>query len=181
MEIEVKVKIGDLPKLKKDIENLGATWSEPKLQVDDYYKLAADANAVQKPGSFILRIRREKGAKFTIKVLTTRRGVWEEHETGVDNPDELEKILEKSGFVKVLSFHKRRTSTKYKEFSLEIDEIDELGDFMEAEVIGEDGEKLQNEIKEFFLSLKLDPEKIDRRGYPEMYFEARGHKYEGQS
>lgn len=181
MEIEVKVKIDDLPKLKKDIENLGAVWSETKTQVDAYFKQKDDVNAVQKPGSFILRVRRDSKAKLTFKAFTDRRGVWEELETGIDDPDATEKILEKTGFVNVLTLHKKRTSTKYEQFSLEIDEIEELGNFLEAEVIGEDGEKLQEEIKRFFLSLGLSSEKIDRRGYPEMIFEARGQKFEGQS
>ena len=181
MEIEVKVKVDDLPKLKKDIENLGATWSETKTQVDAYYKQKDDVGAVQKPGSFILRVRRDSKAKLTFKAFTDRRGVWEELETTIDEPDAMEKILEKSGFVNVLTLHKKRTSTKYQQFSLEIDEIEELGNFLEAEVMGEDGEKLQEEIKQFFLSLDLSPDKIDRRGYPEMIFESQGQKFEGQS
>src|SRR3990172_12770934 len=119
MEIEVKVKIDDLPKLKKDIENLGATWSETKTQVDAYYKQKDDVGAVQKPGSFILRVRRDSKAKLTFKAFTDRRGVWEELETTIDDPDAMEKILEKSGFVNVLTLHKKRTSTKYQQFSLE--------------------------------------------------------------
>lgn len=181
MEIEVKVKLDDVGKLKKDIENLGATWSGIKIQVDAYYKAKDDVTAVQKPGSFILRVRRDSKNKLTFKAFTDRRGVWEEIETVIEDPDAMEKILEKSGFVNVLTLHKKRTSSKYQQFSLEIDEIEELGSFLEAEIIGEDGEKLQAEIKEFFLSLGLSPEKIDRRGYPEMIFEERGQKFEGQS
>jgi len=181
MEIEVKVRIDNLPKLKKDIEKLGSTWSATQTQVDAYYKYKDDVNAVQRPGSFILRIRRDNRAKLTFKAFTDRRGVWEEYETVVSDPEALEKMLEKSGFIKVLTLHKRRTSSKYQHFSLEIDEIEELGDFLEAEVMGDDGEKLQEEIKQFFLSLGLSPDKIDRRGYPEMIFEDRGQKFEGQS
>ncbi len=181
MEIEVKVKIDDLSKLKKGIESLGATWSETKTQVDSYFKQKDDVDAVQKPGSFILRVRRDSKVKLTFKAFTDRRGVWEELETGIEDPDVMEKILEKTGFVNVLTLHKKRTSTKYQQFSLEIDEIEELGDFLEAEVMGEDGEKLQEEIKQFFLSLGLSADKIDRRGYPEMIFEERGQKFEGQS
>lgn len=179
--MEIEVKIDDLPKLKKDIEKLGASWSEPQTQVDAYYKYRDDVNAVQKPGSFILRVRRDQKAKLTFKAFTDRRGVWEEYETAVSDPDQLEEMLEKSGFVNVLTLHKKRTSTKYQQFSLEIDEIEELGNFLEAEIIGDDGEKLQERIKEFFLSLGLSSEKIDRRGYPEMIFEAQGQKFEGQS
>ncbi len=181
MEIEVKVKLNNLAKLRKDIENLGVAWSEPKTQVDAYYKYKTDIGKIEGPGSFILRVRRDSKNKLTFKAFTDRRGVWEEIETGIEDPAATEKILEKTGFVNVLTLHKKRSSTHYQQFSLEIDEIEELGNFLEAEVIGEDGEKLQGEIKEFFLSLGLDADKIDRRGYPEMYFEARGHKYAGQA
>lgn len=181
MEIEVKVKLDDVQNLKKSIEKLGATWSETKTQVDAYYKYHTQVDEIERPGSFILRVRRDAKNKFTYKAFTDRRGVWEELETVIEDPEQMEKILQKSGFVNVLTLHKKRTSAKYQQFSLEIDEIEELGDFLEAEIIGEDGEKLQAEIKEFFLSLGLNPKNIDRRGYPEMYFEARVKKYEGQS
>ncbi len=181
MEIEVKVKLDSDEKLKKSIEKLGAAWSATKTQVDAYYKYHTQVDEIEKPGSFILRVRRDAKNKVTYKAFTDRRGVWEEYETVIEDPEAMEKILQKTGFVNVLTLHKKRTSAKYQQFSLEIDEIEELGNFLEAEIIGEDGEKLQAEINEFFLSLGLDSKNIDRRGYPEMYFEARGKKYEGQS
>jgi len=179
-EIEVKVKIDNIEKVKGDFERLGVVWSAPKPQIDCYYRLKDQFGAAQKPGSYILRIRQETNPTFTMKALTDRRGVWEERETKIENPKELEKILQKIGFVNVLTLHKKRTSGEYEKFKLEIDEIRELGNYLEVEVKGQDGEKIQNEIKKLFLSLGLPERNIERRGYPEIIFEERGQKFEGQ-
>jgi adenylate cyclase class 2 len=179
-EIEVRIKIGSVRKIKNEIAKLGVKWLRPKIQVDSYFRYKDQVDAAQRPGSFILRIRRDGKSTFTMKALTDRRGVWEEQETVVEDADALEKILTKAGFVNVLTLHKKRTSLKYKEFSLEIDEIKELGDYLEAEIIGTDGEKLQEKIKKFFVDLGLNEKDIERRGYPEIIFEARGQKFEGQ-
>jgi len=180
-EIEVKVKIGNVAEVKKTLEKLGVGWSKPKKQIDSYFRLKNQATATQKPGSYILRIRREDKASFTLKALTDRYGVWEEYETKIDDADELEKILLKIGFVEVLTLHKKRTSGKYGKFSLEVDEIKELGNYLEVEVRGQNGEKLQAEIKNLFLKVGLPEKNIERRGYPEIILGSRGLKFEGQS
>ena len=179
-EIEVKIKLDSVEEAKEKIRSLGVTWSETKTQTDSYYRIKDQVNATQRPGSYILRIRREGKASFTMKVLTDKYGVWEEYETEIKDADALEKILFKVGFVNVLTLHKKRTSGKYEDLSLEIDQIKELGDYLEAEAIGTDSERLQGKIKKFFLDLGLNPENLERRGYPEIIFESRGHKYEGQ-
>src|SRR4030042_6441990 len=130
-EIEVKVKIDNIEKVKGDLEKLGVVWSAPKPQIDCYYRLKDQAGAAQKPGSYILRIRQETKPTFTMKALTNRRGVWEEYEKKIEDPKELETILLKLGFVNVLTLHKKRRSGEYEKFKLEIDEIRELGNYLE--------------------------------------------------
>src|SRR4030043_1105380 len=154
-EIEVKVKLNNASKVKKLLENLGVKWSAPKSQIDTYYKLKTLVKETLKPGSYILRIRRNNKSSFTLKALTGQYGVWEEYETEIENPKSLEKILAKVGFVVVLTLHKKRVSGKYKKFNLELDQIKELGNFLEAEAISHDGKKLQQEITQFFLKIGL--------------------------
>lgn len=179
-EIEVKVKIDNILQLKKELKKLGAVFSLPKQQTDTYYRLKNLINQTQKPGSYIIRIRQSNKFYLTLKAFTSRYGVWEEYETAVENPQELERILKRIGFVRVLTIHKRRTSVKLNGFNLEIDEIKELGNYLEVEVQGTNGKKIQEEIKNFFLKLNLPEENIERRGYPEILLEARGFKFEGQ-
>lgn len=179
-EIEVKVKIENISGLKKKLEEKGVVWGKPRIQVDKYYRLKKLLHEVQKPGSYIIRIREEEKAFLTLKGLTERYGVWDELETEISKPDQLEKILERIGYVNVVTLHKRRTSGKYGKFSLEIDEIKELGDYLEAEAIGTEGERLQKEITEFFISLDLNKSNIERRGYPEIVLQDQGERYEGQ-
>lgn len=117
---------------------------------------------------------------LAVKGLTDRRGVWEEYETKIEDPNAMEKILDKLGYNCVLTFHKKRTSARYKDFGLEIDEVEELGNYLEVEAIGTDGERLQEEIKGLFKQLGLPESSIERRGYPEIVMESQGVKFIGQ-
>ena len=179
-EIEVKVKVDNITNLKKELKKLGTVFSLPKKQTDSYFRLRDLVNQTQTPGSYILRIRRGSKSYLTLKAFTSRYGVWEEYETEVENPHELEIILKRIGFVKILTVHKKRTSAKLNKFNLEIDEVRELGTYLEAEVLGYNGKKIQEEIKNFFLKLGLPKENIERRGYPEILLERQGFKFEGQ-
>ncbi len=55
-----------------------------------------------------------------------------EHETEVLNADELEKIIEKLGFAKVLIYEKRRRTWNFRAVEIVLDELP-FGEFMEIE------------------------------------------------
>src|SRR4030042_2915650 len=170
-EIEVKIKLDDVSQAKKKIAALGVLWSKPQTLIDKYFRPKGKERETQRPGSFVVRIRRANENSLTIKGLTNRRGVWEEYETKIGDAEAMEKILDKLGYNCVLTFHKKRTSARYRDFGLEIDEGEELGNYLEVEAIGTDGEKLQEEIKELFKRLELPESNIERRGYPEIVME----------
>lgn len=180
LEIEVKVKLDNLHKTKALLSKMGVAWGKTKVLIDHYFRLKEKVREDQGPGSYVLRVRKNKENFLTMKLLTERRGVWEEYETKIEDPETLEKILQKAGFATVCLFHKKRTSGKLGKFSLELDQIEELGDYLEVEIIGKDGEKMQEEIKDFFKKLDLPEENIERRGYPEIVMESQGIKFLGQ-
>jgi predicted adenylyl cyclase CyaB len=179
-EIEVKIKLENVSKIKKKLEDLGVSWKPPQTLIDKYYRPYGKERETQRPGSFIVRIRRANENSLAVKGLTGRKGVWEEYETKIGDAEAMEKILDKLGYNCVVTFHKKRTSTRYGDFGLEIDEIEELGNYLEAEAIGTEGKKLQEEIKGFFKKLDLPESNIERRGYPEIVMESQGVKFVGQ-
>ena len=103
-EIEVKIKLDGVVQVKKKLEGLGVTWHRPQTLIDKYFRPKGKERETQKPGSFIVRIRRANENFLTIKGLTDRKGVWEEYETKIEDPEAMEKILDKLGFSCVVTF-----------------------------------------------------------------------------
>ncbi|MBZ9572206.1 class IV adenylate cyclase [Patescibacteria group bacterium] len=181
MEIEIRAKIENLTNLKKKLINLGATLGTQRRQFDVIYKKKGEEGTDQGPGSYILRIRdSDKGKFLTFKALTERRGVWEEYELKIDNVKEAKKILEKIGFIKALTLTKERTPGKLDEFNFNLDNIKELGSYIEVELIDDDGRKAQEKIKQLLFKLGISENQLERRGYPEIIFEAQGMRFNGQ-
>lgn len=176
MEIEIRSKIEDLNEIKTKLESLGATFEQETEQKDRIFKRKGTENEVQKPGSFILRLRKEEDkSKLTFKALTETTGVWEEHQVNIDNFEEAENIVLKSGFVESLALNKKRIKGKLGEFNLCLDKIDELGHWIEAEIISNNKEEGKNKLIELFSKIGIT--EIEHRGYVTMLFQKQGVKF----
>ena len=180
MEIEVKIKTENLEGLKEELVKLGASFILPVEQVDEYYKLKGKEKETQRPGSFILRIREQEQIKrFTVKALTETTGAWIEHETGVEDPEELRKILELVGFTNVFTIKKTRTYGKLKNFEICLDDVEGLGKFVEFEIISDNPEEGKAKIMEIVTKLGLSDDQIEHRGYAAIIAQNMGVKFEG--
>lgn len=179
MEIEVKVKIEDIEEVKKKLMEMGVVFSEPKQQIDDYYKQKGKETETQRQGSYIIRIRSENGKFFlTMKILTGKQGVWEEFETKISDKEQMEKMLDKMGYVVVISKVKERTQGKFNDFEINLDKIEGLGNFVEFELITDDSKKAKERILSLIEKLGLPKENIIHKGYVRLLFEKMGVKYE---
>ena len=71
------------------------------------------------------------------------------------------------GLTEVVRVVKKRRTTKYKEYEICVDEIENLGAFIEVERISgeEDAERIQQEMTDFLLSLGVSPEDKVSKGY----------------
>src|SRR3989338_7241608 len=109
MEIECRVKLDDPAHIRTTLREWGVQFVGKEKQDDLIFKRKGEEMAVQKPGSFILRIRKtDKKTLLTFKALTLNPGVWEEHEVDVSDAEVIEQILTALGFVNVLELHKER-------------------------------------------------------------------------
>lgn len=181
MEIEVKAKLKDLKQIRKRLLQIPVQFSKSKTQVDHYYKLRGREMELQKPGSYLIRIREDDDKNYlTMKKLTKERGVWEEHELAIENYREMDIILREIGFVEIFTLHKKRTITKYKNYKICLDDVRELGPYLEIELVVKKGDflKLQDNIKSFMFSLGIQENQIEKRGYPQILLMDMGVKYE---
>jgi predicted adenylyl cyclase CyaB len=177
MEIEAKVKVEDLEQVKQKLIQMGAQFSEKKKQIDHIFKPKGKEFAEQGPGDYIWRIRESARNKLTFKALTETAGVWVEHETEIKDPEEMKKILLKSGFSQVLIMTKERTPGELGDFELCLDDIKELGTHLEIALDSNDEKIAKKRIVELLGKLGYGESQIIHKGYVAILFERMGVKF----
>ena len=183
MEVEVKAKITELENFRKKLIEMGTKFNKPVTQEDRYFKPKGHEKEVSGPGNFIVRIRNEEGKHtLTTKALTEIRGAWKEFETDIEKPEEVEKMLMMFGFVNVFNLTKKREMGELEDFEVILDDVKELGNFIEIALDAEDAgdtEEARKRIIDFFSKIGLNEDQLDKRGYGEIVGEQLGHKFEG--
>ena len=108
------------------------------------------------------RIRKNKGKCFlTYKKQHFDGKLWiysDEYETEVVDDSVIEKIIELLGFQVLIQVHNRRMVYRYNEFEIELEDVENLGIFIEVEKLSntsEDEMTIKKEIREFIKSLNL--------------------------
>lgn len=157
-EIEIKAKVANKAQLYENLSRKNIMLSYPIKQHDVvYYIEGTEDNA---PNSIWLRLRTQDTNKtiFTLKKQHCGELDSIEHETVVSDADETRKIIEAMGFKLYADFTKTRQKAKVGEIEICLDEIDQLGIFIEAEkltTIDADGEKVKNELWELLINLGI--------------------------
>ncbi|ASJ03267.1 adenylate cyclase [Thermococcus profundus] len=135
-----------------------------------------------------IRLRRFNGhfeAFMTYKgpKLNEESKTREEIEVPLTDPDEHARILEKLGFLEVLTVHKVRE--KYyveKGVVITLDEVEDLGKFIEIEALVEEGEEIEGKVKYLKSILeRLGVREFERRSYLELILERAGHGEAGRT
>ncbi|MCX6786422.1 MAG: class IV adenylate cyclase [Candidatus Kaiserbacteria bacterium] len=166
-EIEVKAKITDISTIVSKLGKIGCALSEPIIQ-DDYIfnQKGVDLNN-HEHNTPVLRIREQNGKIFfTLKKNRSSELDCVEKEIEVSDRNELKDIIELLGFEQTVEVHKRRRKGNYGNYEICLDEVQELGSFIEVEKMSdEDGEKVQNELFEFLKMLGVNKEDRVSIGY----------------
>lgn len=101
----------------------------------------------------------------------------EEIEVPLTDPDEQARILEKLGFVEVLTVHKVRE--KYyveKGVIITLDEVEDLGKFVEIEALVEREDEVEKTVDRLKSIMEgLGVKRFERRSYLELLLERAGH------
>ena len=180
MEIEVKAKLDDLEEVKKKLLDLGAEFSIIKQQDDLFFKPKGREMEDTVPGSTLVRIRNQEEKSFlTMKEMTETSGVWGEHETEISNPDETKSILLKMGYSYLFDLNKKREHGKIGELNLCLDDVKQLGKYLEVEIIGDNPEEGKKKILELFERIGIKEEQIEHKGYARIIFENMGVQFKG--
>lgn len=174
-EVEIQVQVEDVRPLKEVMEQEGEKIRESR-QVDKYFAPSHRDFTEKDPVEEWLRLRIEDGEES----ITYKNWYYneegksthcDEYETEVEDIGQLEKIFEVLDFKKIVEVDKYRTSYRYKDYEISIDKVAQLGNFVEVEHKGDDGEdpeEVISEMVEFLKDLRLG--KINRNfvGYAYM-------------
>lgn len=159
-EIEIKAMVQDKASLLRAIKNAGIQLSAPIKQHDVVYGQAGVADNA--PGSIWLRIRTENDAKsiFTLKQQHTGGLDSIEHETEISDAKELAAIIDALGFTLYSDLVKTRQKAHYNDIEICLDEVENLGTFIEAEKLTEEDSDGKSIVEELWS--KLEKIGVDR-------------------
>ncbi|PSQ05313.1 class IV adenylate cyclase [Halobacteriales archaeon QS_4_69_31] len=169
-EVEVKVR-ADHGTVRPRLAELGADPLGSVTQADTYYD-APHRNFAATDEA--LRIRRERTGdaervELTYKgpLLEAESKSREEHETAVSDAAATEGILDGLGFEPAATVRKERERFEHGEFTVALDTVEGLGEFVEAETgtADEDIAAAREEARDLLAALGLDPADQIRTSY----------------
>lgn len=175
-EVEMKVR-ADHEGVREALDRRNANRVEAVTQRDTYYNAPTRDFARTDEA---LRIRREvredeENAKITYKgpLVGEASKTREEHETGLGNGDTMGSILDSLGFSAVKTVEKDRELFSMETYTVTLDTVAELGEFVEVETEATAGEldAAREGVARTVESLGLDPDEEIRTSYLELLFD----------
>lgn len=171
IEVEVKVRVGDTDEMERRILYEGASYMKAVMQHDVYFdfpdkRLLRDGCA--------LRIREEDGrCMMTFKGIrrNSETGSREEIETSVESREEICRILERVGLMRICEVKKKRKIYYYEGWKLSLDNVEGMGIFLEIEgKANSEAEYMEKRKRIFELlgHLGLSDKDVERRSYLEL-------------
>lgn len=185
IEIEIQVNIENSNSLLSFLEEK-AVFQKENHQIDEYFSPAHRNFTEARPIKEWLRLRGSDG-KYSITYKNWHfdengKGQYcDEYETGINDLAQSKKILEALNFKSIVTVDKLRKTWTYKDYEIDIDSINGLGDFVEIEYIGKeavDPKKTTEEMVNFLKDIGCGKIKRNYVGYPFQLLFPEETKYE---
>lgn len=176
IEIEIKIKLSEIKEfnfVKEQINKIAEFKSEIQ-QVDEYFSPKHnDFLKEEFPYEWLsIRTRNSKSIlnyKHFFPERAEKHEYCNEYELTISNSEILTQIFKSLGIISRVVVEKKRQTYLYKdEFEIVLDDVKDLGYFIEIEALKDLGgiEQTRKSLNELVLSLNLNPQNIDYRGYP---------------
>lgn len=184
IEVEITFPLRNSSEVINNLKALGLSEEDSEYQKDIYYIPLHRNFLLEKPISDWLRIRETNhGASINFKHWHNQENAQavscDEFESKVENIEALKKIFDSLDIKEVVIVEKTRRIWNYKGVELALDQVTDLGSFIEIEAKGDfdtikDAEKhLYDILKE--LGAKTGEQ--DYKGYPHLILEKQGHNF----
>ena len=139
LEVELKVKVPSLELVRRQLLEKGAVCSGRIHEHDIYYNaphrdFGVTDEAVRVRYTNDHAVVTYKGAKIKKFGLKAR----EELNIAVESGEVFETMLNRLGFTKTTEVNKWRENYRFSDAAISLDEVDELGPFVEIEIMAED-------------------------------------------
>lgn len=181
IETEIKIKI-DKPKYQSLISYMddNAKFVNESNHLDVYYEPAHRSFIDNDIIKEWLRIGK-RGNKNVITYKNWHNVHCDEYEVEIDDIDKMYKIFDVLNFKQISKVDKNRRKYIYlNKYEISLDNVKELGYFIEIEVIKYDNDVMQeyDDLLELAKKLDLNLDEIDKKGYPYYFINknVRGNK-----
>src|SRR3989344_14768 len=170
-EIEIKIRTNNLNAIKQKLAERVCVRSEPISQHVQIYSRVGSTEEWEnsKEGHVVMRIRRmPQGAEFNLKMQRSNEMDNLEYETKIDDPDAMHQILAILGYAPQVTVKKLRRKGKLADYEICLDEVEELGSFVELEKLTSDDanpEVVKKELLKVLELLGLSKNDEETRGY----------------
>ncbi len=180
-EVELTFELKNRDELASRLDEIAMAEKREEYQKDTYYSPVHRNFLAAHPISEWLRIREsDKGGSINYKDwhnLNDPKAVsCDEYETTVTDADALKEILRRLNFRELVVVEKRRSTWKYKDVEIALDQVTDLGDSIELEAKGDfesiAAAKTHLETIAGELDAELGPQ--DFKGYPHRLLERHG-------
>ncbi len=169
IEVEVKARLKNREAVMKKLQDQGFVFGEPVTQEDTVYSERVGTLDDFMSNKIFLRLRTKNKTKtiFTLKRPLDKTLNKVEWETAVDSRDEMEHALFEMGYKKAVQVDKVRLTIHKELWEICIDEVKDLGDFIEVEKMteNESAKKIQDELYAFLDTLGIAKEDRVTEGY----------------
>lgn len=183
IEIELTFPLLNREEFLQKLETIGTREKHDEFQKDTYFVPQHRNFLEQTPISEWLRIREtDKGASVNYKHWHNKGNSQavscDEYETTVSDAKQLYEILKRLDIRPIVTVEKTRSTWMYKDVEIAVDDVKELGSYIELEAKGAFGsidaarDRLYAVLKE--LNAKIGEQ--DFRGYPHLLLEKQGAK-----
>lgn len=175
-EVEVKAKVANLPALKQALTKLGVELTPPLLQDDAIFTQTGELPTSSPPQpKNILRIRQTNDRiEFNLKQDRANELDCLEYELTVSAREPLEHMLQLLGYQPAIQVKKTRQRAHYQTMDICLDQVDDLGVFIELEQQTDaPGPAVQAALFAFLQTLGVGLEDRVTKGYDTMLKEKR--------
>ncbi len=188
-EVEVKIPIDDEDQLIQELERAEAKRLRSENESDMYFdhpcrsfsttdeavrlRRVYNKDATTSDSTSVSAELTYKGPKVDTKTKTRL-----EYTSAVSDAEAIVSFLQQTGFKHVGDITKRRIFYELDDIIISIDDVDDVGLFVEFELIAHGDEEMihaRDRILALITNLGLDPEKTVRDSYLELYFQKMGH------
>jgi adenylate cyclase, class 2 len=176
VESRVKLNVGEQEQIIGKLAARQIVLGAPVLQRDVYFTERGFRDRVHGPGSAIVRVRYTPfEITLNMKRLTDRDGVWEEVETRIEDGDVAERILDAMGAELAIIVTKTRRSGHLGEIEIQIDDVEDLGTYLEVAVqVDDEIHQARKSIDRLLRELGIPSDRVELRGYPVILLEQQG-------